>query len=208
MKSSTPVIVLTFIVGILIIAEFFLPGLNLANASNEVQNWGVVIAAFALGLAAVNLVRIHGRRIILRRSEWWNSALLLFFLFYMIVVGIIAGTDYIAYEFAFQNVMTPLGATMYAMLSFWIASAAYRAFVARSIEASILLISAAIVMLGNAPIGEAIWARFPALGSWIMDIPNTAAMRGIMIGAAIGAIALGIRVMVGIERGYLGGGNE
>lgn len=205
MKSSTPLIVITFIVSIIIIVDFFVPGLNLSSMTSEMQNWGVIIAAFALGLAAVNLIRIHGRRIMLRRGEWWNSALLLFFLLFMIVVGIFAGTTNTAYAFGFDNILTPLGSTMYAMLAFWIASAAYRSFIARSTEAATLLISGAIVMLGNAPVGQVIWSKFPDLGSWLTSIPNTAAMRGIMIGAAIGAISLGIRIMLGIERGYLGG---
>lgn len=205
MKSSTPLIVITFIVSIIIIVDFFVPGLNLSSMTSEMQNWGVIIAAFALGLAAVNLIRIHGRRIMLRRGEWWNSALLLFFLLFMIVVGIFAGTTNTAYAFGFDNILTPLGSTMYAMLAFWIASAAYRSFIARSTEAATLLISGAIVMLGNAPVGKVIWSQFPVLGKWLTSVPNTAAMRGIMIGAAIGAISLGIRIMLGIERGYLGG---
>jgi len=204
-KSSTPLIVITFIVSIIIIVDFFVPGLNLSSMTSEMQNWGVIIAAFALGLAAVNLIRIHGRRIMLRRGEWWNSALLLFFLLFMIVVGIFAGTTNTAYAFGFDNILTPLGSTMYAMLAFWIASAAYRSFIARSTEAATLLISGAIVMLGNAPVGKVIWSQFPVLGKWLTSVPNTAAMRGIMIGAAIGAISLGIRIMLGIERGYLGG---
>jgi len=208
MKSSTPYVALTFIVAFLLIIDFFIPGLNLTTITQEIQNWAVIIAAFALGLAAVNLTRIHGRRISLRRENWINSILLLFFLFYMIIVGIGLGTEHELYAFGFDNILTPLGSTMYAMLAFWIASAAYRSFIARSVEATILLISAALVMIGNAPIGNTIWTKFPEIGSWLTSVPNTAAMRGIMIGAAIGAIAFGIRIMLGIERGYLGSDNS
>lgn len=204
MRSSTPYVLITFVVSLLLIVDFFMPGLNFMNLTQEIQNWAVIIAAFALGLAAVNLTRIHGRRIMLRRDNWVSSILLLFFLFYMIIIGIFLGTEHVAYAFGFDNVLTPLGATMYAMLAFWIASAAYRSFIARSAEATILLISGALVMLGNAPIGNVIWNQFPNIGSWLTSIPNTAAMRGIMLGAAIGAIALGLRIMLGIERGYLG----
>lgn len=208
MKSTTPVIVLTFVISLLIIAQFFIPGLNLDGLVNELTNGGVIIAAFALGLASINLYRIHFRRIMNKRPEWWNSVLLVVFMTYMIIVGLAAGTNSEAYKFGFDNIYTPLGSTMYACLAFWIASAAYRAFIARSVEAGILLVAAAIVLLGKAPVGEIIWDQFPVLGKWIMNVPNGAAMRGIMIGAAVGAIAMGIRVMVGIERGYLGGGEE
>ncbi|GAH30852.1 unnamed protein product, partial [marine sediment metagenome] len=42
--------------------------------------------------------------------------------------------------------------------------------------------------------------------NWIFDVPNTATMRGVMMGAALGAIALAVRTLMGIERGYLRGG--
>jgi len=208
MKSTTPIIILTFIISLIFIADFFLPGLSLDGIVTEINNGGVIIAAFAMGLAAVNLTRIHVRRVMNKRSGYFNSILLLIGLFYMLIVGLSMGATAPAYEFGFDNIYTPLGATMYASLAFWIASAAYRAFIARSVEAGILLISATIVLLGKAPVGVIIWSQFPALGKWIMNVPNAAAMRGIMIGAAIGAIAMGIRIMVGIERGYLGSSDQ
>lgn len=36
-----------------------------------------------------------------------------------------------------------------------------------------------------------------------MDIPNAAATRGILIGAALGALAMSLRILLGIERTYL-----
>ena len=39
---------------------------------------------------------------------------------------------------------------------------------------------------------------------WILDIPNNAGRRAIMMGAAIGAIATGLRVILGLERSHLG----
>ncbi len=74
----------------------------------------------------------------------------------MIFFGVFLGTEHTAYAFGFDNILTPLGSTMYAMLAFWIASAAYRFFNVRSAEATVLLISAALVMLGNAPISNTI----------------------------------------------------
>jgi len=87
-------------------------------------------------------------------------------------------------------------------------SAAYRAFRARTLEAAILLVSGTIVMLANAPVGGSIWGGFTPLKDWIFDVPNMSTMRGITIGAALGALALGARTLMGKERGYLRGGGE
>ncbi|QOR33752.1 hypothetical protein IMX26_09580 [Clostridium sp. 'deep sea'] len=208
MKSQGLMIALTFIFALIIILDAFFNIGIISIISTEIQTWGTIIASVALGLAAVNLIRVHTRRIMLRRGEWVNSLILLLILIVQTLIGLIDKTTGDVYKFGFDNVMTPLGATMYALLSFWIASAAYRAFTARSIDSAILLVAATVVMLGNAPIGESIWMGFKDIKTWIMDVPNMAANRGIMIGAGIGAIALGLRILMGIERGHLGGGEE
>jgi hypothetical protein len=110
------------------------------------------------------------------------------------------------YTYWFSNLYVPLDATIFSMLAFYIASAAYRAFRVRTAEATVLLVSAVLVMMGRAPIGPAVWKEFTPITSWIMAVPNTAGMRGIIIGVALGVLSMGIRVLLGRERGYLGPG--
>jgi hypothetical protein len=105
--------------------------------------------------------------------------------------------------------VSPLQSTMFALLSFYVASAAYRAFRARNFEATILLIAAIIVMMGRIPFGDMVTGgRMTPLSEWIMSIPNAAAQRGIIIGAALGAASMSIRIILGIERTYLGTGKD
>ncbi|MCX7017888.1 MAG: hypothetical protein WCK47_03810 [bacterium] len=110
-----------------------------------------------------------------------------------------------AFSFSFYNIYYPLAATIYSLLAFYVASAAFRAFRAKNLHATLLLIAAIIVMIGRVPIGGYIWKGFPWLQDWLMIWPNTAGQRAIQMGAAIGMIAMGLRVIFGIERPYLKG---
>jgi hypothetical protein len=199
-------IAVTFITGVLVILGFFFTYKPLAQASQTVQNWGVLVSAFALGMASVNLIRVHLRRISKGQElDWLYSGALLVALAGMAALGIAKGPSNKTYTFWFDALFTPGQATVYAMTGFYIASAAFRAFRIRNIESAILLISAAFVMLGNVSVGEALWKGFPTYGKWLMDVPNLAGQRGMMIGAGIGGIAGGLRVLLGIEKSYLGG---
>lgn len=198
--------IVTLVFALILMLQFFLEVPIIESAGSALTSWNIVIAAFAMGLAAFNLVRIHAKRIQQRRGNWISSLVLLVVLVSQTFVGLVYGDGSTQYSIFFDGIMSPLGATMYAMIAFWIASAAFRAFRARTLDATVLLCVGIIVMLGNAPIGEVIWSKFPAIQSWLMNVPAMAAIRSLYIGAAIGGIAVGVRVLSGIERGHLGGG--
>lgn len=111
------------------------------------------------------------------------------------------------FDYIYENIFEPMSSTMFSLLAFFIASAAFRAFRAKTFEAGLLLVSAFLVMLGRVPVGTAIWSRFPDIANWIMAVPNTAGQRAIMIGAALGVVSASLKILIGIERTYLGGGD-
>ena len=113
----------------------------------------------------------------------------------------------------FDYVQRPLDATMFSLLAFFIASAAFRAFRARNLEATLMLVAACAVILGLTPPFVQMWNAvvpsmpgFPsALKDWILEVPNMASRRGIFLGIGLGAIAQSFRIILGLERTYLGG---
>lgn len=106
----------------------------------------------------------------------------------------------------YEGIMVPCGSTMFAMLAFYMCSAAYRAFRMRNLHAGILLISSFIVMLGQIPLATAFIPGLHEFRQWILDVPNLASKRGIMIGVGLGAAATSFKIILGIERAWLGGG--
>jgi predicted permease len=207
-------LVLTFTAGFLMMADFFVPHAAFRGVVSELRQWGLIVVAFTYVLGVANVAQVHGRRIGRRDHDWVNSIVLVTSMAAMAGLGIFHSHDDPGSPFIwlFNHVYDPLSSTMFALLAFFITSAAYRAFRARSMEAALLLGAAILVMLGQVPVGAAIWGEdsflggFPGIKDWIMSVPNMAAKRAILMGAALGAISTGIRVILGIERAHLGGG--
>lgn len=109
------------------------------------------------------------------------------------------------FQWGYDYIQVPCGATIFSILAFFMASAAFRTFRARNAEAGLLLAAAIIVMVGRVPVGALISDWLPLVSDWIMEHPNLAAKRGILLGISLGIISQSLRILFGIERSYLGG---
>jgi hypothetical protein len=214
MRREVP-LVLTAIVGITMIIAHFIPPLNILK--DLFEDWFFIIAAFAIILGILNLILVNGNKIYRKQKGWpFGVVVILGFLVMTIVgLGFSGGRSFqdpgTRFYYLYMNVYYPLSATMFALLAFFVASASYRAFRARNVEATMLLGAAFVLMLGRVPIGDWISAWLPEgyrLGNaadWIMDFPMTAGQKAIMIGIALGVVSSALRVILGLERAYMGG---
>lgn len=207
-----------FLAGLFMILQFFVPHAVGTQGYDLFLKWARIIGAFAFVLGIVSLFKTHWGKIRRQRSGWVYSVVTLVSFGFMVWAGLLycqpgeavraqlltieEGT---LFTWVFDNVQVPLDATMFALLAFFIGSAAYRTFRARNVEATILLVTAIIVMLGRVPIGEMLYDRMPGLYEWIMQYPAVAGKRGILFGVALGSIATSLRIILGIERSHLGG---
>ncbi|OQY26710.1 MAG: hypothetical protein B6244_12810 [Candidatus Cloacimonetes bacterium 4572_55] len=208
MKREIP-LAITAIFGIFMVAQLFIPHYLVQDISGRLQDWAVVIVAFAYILGVANIIKINSGVICRRGQDWEYKIVMLIALVIMMLSGILLGKDpddsLPIFDFMYNSMYVPMQSTMFALLAFFIASAAFRAFRARTTEAILLLVTATIVMIGRVSLGEFIWERLPDITEWIMNYPNNAGKRGIKIGASLGAISIGLKVILGIEKSYLGG---
>jgi hypothetical protein len=205
MARSLP-LALCFIMGVLMAIQFFVPHPLSQSFLDLIIKWVRIISAFALALGVRSVTLRHYERIKRRKGEWGFSLVTIISLIATALIGLIWGVGAKSYlRLIFSNVMVPLGATMFSILAFYMASAAYRAFRARTKEATLLLITSFIVMLGMVPLGTAISPHLSDIAEWLLSVPNMAAKRGIMFGVALGVIATSLKIILGIERGWLGG---
>ena len=189
-------------------------------------------------LGGGNLLKVHLKKVSDRVSGWGYSVVVLVSFVGTLLVGFgkfgvspssqfpvypwsgsyraVGGAFWMLYQYAYQ----PLTATLFAMLAFYIASAAFRAFRAKNLEAILLLGTAFIILLGRTFAGVALtnwidpnrWEGFRHLTGlrienltvYIMSVFTTAGNRAIMIGIALGIVSTSLKILLGIDRSHLG----
>lgn len=202
MRQKIPLF-LCFITGFLMTAQFFVPHPWSQSLGVTINNWTSIIGAFALVLGTGSLIRLHYLRIRRHSRDWVYSIFVFIGLIGMTLVGLIdKGPEGSHFRWLYRNIQVPLDATMFSLLAFFLASAAYRAFRARTLDATLLLIAAVLVMLGNA---VSVVPFSAPIANWILEGPNMAARRGILIGIGLGVISQSLKIILGIERSYLRG---
>ena len=208
MKREVPILI-TMITGIFCLIGFFVPHPWIRNGYEDLQNWALILVGLTYVLGVANLLRVNLRTASQRQTDWPYKIVLVAGLVVMIGIGFSEGDRYLdatsKFSWMYRYFYSPMSATMFALLAFFIASAAFRAFRIRSTEAMLLAIAAFILMLGRVPIGNMISHYIPDAADWLMEVPQNAAKRGILIGAALGVMATGIRLILGIEKTYGGG---
>jgi uncharacterized membrane protein YfcA len=207
MRRELP-LAICFIMGIIMTVQFFIPHRYSQWLFDNMLKWLIIVLTFAMILGILNLVKIHVQKIQRRRRDWLYSIVALFGVAASLVTGFGWGIDIGSpYMVLYDYVQIPMQATMFSLLAFYIASAAFRTFRARTPEATLLLVAAVVVMLGRVPLEAVVGRWLPDFAEWILDYPNMAAKRGIMIGVGLGAISTALKIVLGIERSWLGGGD-
>jgi hypothetical protein len=204
-KREIPILI-TLITGVFCLIGFFVPHPVVRAFYDDIQQWVIVIVGATYVLGVANLLRINMVQVSQKSPDWPYKIVLLAGLLGMMAIGFSEGSRYAddasKFQWMYNRVYSPMSATMFALLAFFIASAAFRAFRIRSFEALLLAIAAFILMIGRVPIGNAIHPIIPAAADWLMEVPQNAAKRGILIGAALGVMATGIRLILGMEKTY------
>lgn len=186
-------------VGLIVLFDFFftLPLVNAIGAA--FREWTILLTAFAVLLGLINLLSVHLSRV-LRRNEpsAGYSAIVLVVAALVFVIGLIFQVPSAPMNWIFDNVYVPLQGAFFALVAFFLATAAYRALRARSIETTLMLLAALVVFIGQAPLVNAMTQA----KEWVLNVPSTAGARGILLGVALGTIATGVRLITGMDRPY------
>ncbi len=231
MKRTVPLFITT-IAGIIMILAYFIPPTQ--EWGEDVAVWFDILAAIAFILGGGNLLKIQLKKMSDQSPGWGYAAVTAVAFLLTLIAGLVkigvppstefpdsswSGTynEYGLFWWLYEFAMKPLQATMFAMLAFYVASAAFRAFRAKNLEATLLLGTAFIILLGRTYAGvwltnwitddpQSWWRnlRLEHVADNIRDLFTTTGTRAIMIGVALGIASTSLKIILGVDRSYLG----
>ncbi|HWD38591.1 MAG TPA: hypothetical protein VG944_07060 [Fimbriimonas sp.] len=205
----------------------------IADAVPSVVNVSNILSAVLIGLGIYSLLRIHLGRIVKQQKDWAFSLVLVVSLFtvaffgywdWIIRQGPTGGSlgavpndkwsfPLYAKDFFFEGFLQQMDSAMFSLIAFYILSAAYRAFRARSVEATILLLSALIVILASMGLIQSNWdntidathigflknIRLEDMRTWLNGTMQAASIRGLDFGVGVGLLAMALRLWLSLE---------
>lgn len=223
-------------------------GFTLADAVPRVADISNILTAMLLGLGIYSLMRIHLGKIFKRQADRGFSVVLIVS---MLAITVFGYWDWITREFGdpegklnfmvnwgpanlgkdllFDGFLMQMDSAMFSMIAFFILSAAYRAFRIRSVEATVLMASALILMISllglvtfmwsqgvsnialgmhlpqaNPDVNEASYLnsfKLTSIAGWVKSFLQVPALRAVDFGIGLGALAMGLRLWLGLEKG-------
>ncbi len=213
-KRQLPLLI-TGIMGVAFALQYYIPHPVSEEAITHISKWMQIISGFALVLGLASLFQVHAVKIKRQVPGWGYSIILYLAMLVTMAVGLFWSKGETTVNgvqtglgWIYNYTMVPLQATMFSILAFFIASAAYRAFRARTREAAVLLVAAVIVMMGRVPLGQFLLPWTWDVTQWLLNVVNSAVRRAILIGVSMGSVALSLKIILGYERSYLGGGKD
>lgn len=185
---------------------------SIPEISSLILEWASFLAAIALLLGAINLFSIHAQRMGRQPVDGQNvySSILVLS---MLIVGGLGLTDVLgvtnnSMSLVFNWVQAPLEAALASLLAFFLLLSGIRLLQRqRTIWAGLFLVTAVLILLSNALIAspflpQSISSGLQQMRDFIQNVIVTSGMRGILIGVALGAITLSVRLLLGLERPY------
>ncbi|MFN8219676.1 MAG: hypothetical protein U0S12_06035 [Fimbriimonadales bacterium] len=219
-------------------ADTFSMAVFLNDTVTQFKDLANTLTAFLLLIGVFSLVRMHVTRAFKHQKDWGFSWVLLISFVLMAVIGYWSflaelgakGAEAASVgpwftnpvrlkDLLFDGLLQGMDAAMFSIIAFYILSAAYRAFRIRSVEATILLASALIVMLSLLGFADSVWNgmvdsiggkdpsafvnnfRLSEMATFIRQSLQVPGIRAIDFGIGVGALAMGLRLWLSLEKG-------
>jgi hypothetical protein len=196
-------------VGLLTLTTYLLEASGLLSLRLILVDWAVLLAGWALLIGVLNLILVHIRRVQARERGWVYSLITAAAALFTLLVGSAEGlispsplyTPNTVTQVLFSGIVASSQAALAGLVMFFLVVAAVRLVRNHTSTWSFVFLGAVMLTLVG-------WLPFqilsPARGfqNWFTRVPAAAGARGILLGVALGTLAVGLRVLTGVERPY------
>lgn len=198
-KRFLPTII-AMLAGILILLGYLVPLPFLATLRDWfLLRWAVVLAAFALIVAYLSLLRVHLLRLTSARKKKFASLLVIVSALGTLVLVLWQGVEGTWTQQVLTSVLIPGESALLALTAVTLIVAGMRILRARRTAGAIVFVVAAGLIL----LTTVAYSVYPSVLAALrqgVDTLATAGMRGIVMGVALGVTLTGLRVLLGIDR--------
>jgi hypothetical protein len=198
--------ILAITAGSIVLLGYFLPfDLPwLETIRGMILQWVIILTAVAILVGVANLIRVHADKIIARKPGYGFNVILLLSLVLTLILSGYYGPNAPATKWIYEYVQIPVEVSLMALVAVILVFSGGRLLNQRPGVPSIVFVLTAVLCL----VGMAAWPDLPVdlhqFRAWILQVPAVAGARGLLLGIALGSIAVGIRVLIGLEKPYQG----
>lgn len=204
MKRMLPIIV-SVLCALVIVLDGFLPEVGLAPVRSTLVEGALILGSFALLLGVLNLLATHGQRVIKKeQGRPVLSAVLILACLVTLAVGVLLGPLSTASIWIMSYIYEPVQSTLAALLAFMLVSALFRTSSLRTPQATVMIVAALLMLLWQLPLVDSLTPQLASAREWFVQLPLASIVRGAMIGTALGALVTALRLLLAIDRPYLG----
>jgi hypothetical protein len=193
--TSTVPAIITGIAGLIVLLSFIFT--ELAALRVMLINIAVMVAGMALLLGFVRLLNLHLRRVRQRKSGYSLVALITA----LVVLVVLVADRFLnlgATTWVFNAIIVPLQSSLGALLAIFLGAAAVRMAQRRRTWGTVwFLLSAMVVLLTQIPV-SADSILLPI--RQFFDALAMGGLRGLLLGVALGTLAVALRVLLAIDR--------
>ncbi len=203
------------VVGLIVLLDFGASIPVIDSATQLIISWAALLTAIALVIGIGTVAVNHARRVQHRDGDWQYSIVLLITMLLVIISGTLIGFvpgGYVLFPASlaeqpvrdlFRAVYQPLASSFLALLTFFSLNAARRALQRKRADALVILLVTICVLVVVALPAFASASGLAGVVGWVESFVALAGVRGILIGAAIGTVIAGVRLLLGFDQPFL-----
>jgi hypothetical protein len=198
-KRFLPTVV-AMLVGILVLLGYLLPVEFLTTLRDMLLlRWAMILAAFALIVAYLSLLRVHLIRLSGARKGKATSLLVILSAVGTLILVLAEDVDGLLTQQVLNAVLIPGESALLALTAIMLIVAGMRILRARRTAGAIVFVVAAAIILMTT-VAYSIYPNILAGLRQGVDTLATAGMRGLVMGVTLGITLTGLRVILGIDR--------